>query len=290
YRGVSDRKMFSMVSFRNSQFQAILMGLVIADAVSHGQMPWGRSRAELPSVQPGVTPWPGHVASDRWCHQIVTQLQSDYAEHPQPGAPALTEPRPSELSEPLEVASLLATLPTRLWQLEQRHHPDALNQPSPSALRNAVLAVFDHSLVAALNHDVLALTALIRTVRNTAEAELDPLSQTLVIGWQQVLATPGNFELAVGQSLYTASPALGLPVLTGVLSAAWGGENSLPIGLRQLLATPPPSLRGWLWQRWQITDATNLCALAQGLWQQWSGSHVTEGSEPPAIAVQPVFT
>ena len=271
-----------MVSFRNSQFQAILMGLVIADAVSHGQMPWGRSRAELPSVQPGLTRWSGPVESVRWCHRIVTQLQSGHAEHPQPGAP--------ELTEPLGVASLLATLPTRLWQLDQRPQPEALSQPSPSALRDAVLVVFDHSLVAALNHDVLALTALIRTVRDAAEAELDPLSQTLVIGWQHVLATPGNFELAVGQSLYTASPAVGLPVLTGVLSAAWGGENRLPIALRQLLATPPPSLRDWLWQRWQITDAASLRTLAQGLWQQWSGSHVTAGSEPPTIAVQPVFT
>ena len=266
------------------------MGLVIADAVSHGQMPWGRSRAELPSVQPGLTRWPGHVESDRWCHHIVTQLQSGHAEQPQSGAPELTGPRSPQLSEPLGVTSLLATLPMRLWQLDQRHPPDALSQPSSSTLRETVLTVFDHSLVAALNHDVLALTALIRTVRDTTGAELDPLSQTLIIGWQHVLTAPGDFELAVGQSLYTASPAVGLPVLTGILSAAWGGENSLPIALRQLLATPPPRLRGWLLQRWQIADAANLHTLAQGLWQRWSGSHVTEGSEPPTIAVQPVLT
>lgn len=266
------------------------MGLVIADAVSHGQMPWGRSRAELPSVQPGLTRWPGHVESDRWCHHIVTQLQSGHAEQPQSGAPELTGPRSPQLSEPLGVTSLLATLPMRLWQLDQRHPPDALSQPSPSTLRDTVLTAFDHSLVAALNHDVLALTALIRTVRDTAGAELDPLSQTLILGCQHVLTAPGDFELSVGQSLYTASPVVGLPVLTGILSAAWGGENSLPIALRQLLATPPPSLRGWLLQRWQIADAANLRTLAQGLWQRWSGSHVTEGLEPSTIAVQPVLT
>lgn len=41
YRRVLDGQRIPMVSFRNSQFQAILVGMVMADAISQGQLPWG---------------------------------------------------------------------------------------------------------------------------------------------------------------------------------------------------------------------------------------------------------
>ena len=277
-----------MVSFRNSQFQAILTGLVIADAVSQGQMPWGRSAAAVSqAIGPDSSQWPGSIESDRWCHHIMNQLQSCCSEPPQPCTSKLARsdepPRPES---PGNVASLLATLPMQLLQLDQLHHPHNTSPPSSFSLSDDALGMFDQSLIAALNQDVPALTALIHTVTDT---ELSPLTQTLLHSWQNVLAVRGNFDVAVGQSLYAPSPLVGLPVLTGVLSAAWGGENSFPIAQRQLLETPNLSLRGWLSQRWQLTDAADLRKWTQALWQQWSGSAVTQEVSPAVITVPPML-
>ena len=283
--------MFSMVSFRNSQFQAIFIGLVIADAVSQGQMPWERSPwAISPAVGSDSSPWPGGIESDRWCHHIVNQLQSCCLETPQSFALGLPLPDGPQQSRPTgEVASLLATSPMRLLKLDHLHHRSAASPPSSLSPSDDALQMFDQSLVAALNQDAPALAALIHTMTDMAVAELSPLTQTLLQSWQQVLAAQGNFELAVGQSLYTAPPSVGLPVLTGILSAAWGGENSLPIAQRQLLETPNQSLRIWLSHRWQLTAAAHLKKLTQALWRQWSGNAVTQGVSAAMIAVQPVI-
>jgi hypothetical protein len=74
-----------MVSFRNSQFQAILVGMVIADAVSQGQLPWGtRGAAALPLGSGSA------MAQADWCQAI---------------AAAFTAPAPNQMSEGPAIAA-----------------------------------------------------------------------------------------------------------------------------------------------------------------------------------------
>ena len=241
-----------MVSFRHDQFQAMLLGLVIADAVSHGQLPPSFDR-RLPGVTPAAPrAWRTALPSDRWCHQLGADLQTL--------GKGGDRPRDGECAQPTTPADLLAQLP-QVWLIADG------DRAAVEALPESLGAAWQVSLWAALNQDQDLMTALHPVLAHRPV----PLAQTLGLALEQVSQAAGNFDLAVGQSLYSAPHHQGLPLLTGVLSAAWVGVAGLPLSDCQRLKQPDASLQAWLQQRWQITSTTTVMTWAQGLWQRWLG-------------------
>lgn len=263
-----------MVSFRNSQFQAILLGMVIADAISHGQLPQRWSEASKAVA-------PSRLIDDRGCQAIATQLQQLASaqwilssQHPI----ALTEQTAID-DDAAVLARLLAVLPQLLWQLDRSPTVSALPTAADTVGELSVTTALSACLHDCLRQDISALAALQHRLSNASQTAAHALHQALTM----VLTARGDFQLAVGQSLYWPTAIEGLPVLAGILSAGWGDLLSVPCRYQLWLQQPSPALQAWLQHRWHICDSTQLCTWATGLWQHWAG--MSPVSQPPRLPV-----
>jgi len=262
-----------MVSFRNSQFQAILVGMVIADAVGQGQLPWGtRGAAALPLRSESA------IDQADWCQAI---------------AAALTAPanRMSEVSaiaaEPPTLAALLTDLPQLLRTLDQLSPPiTAGNAPQAT-----ISAIFHACLQASLRQDAATLYALGQQLV-TAPSGTQQSSPAIALraALEALLTAQGDFQLAVGQSLQASTPAPGNVILTAILSAAWGDLSSLPLRYRHWLQHPSPPLASWLQRRWQLSTGSQLATWSEILWQRWSGQYSGHPERSPLGAIQPLHS
>ena len=113
-----DGQRIPMVSFRNSQFQAILVGMVIADAVSQGQLPWYPCFQTTTGALEACSA--GGIANDGWCHAIAAALNPSLSHQ----VPLTVAPLPAcdqieEITADLStVNALLAHLPQLLCHLD----------------------------------------------------------------------------------------------------------------------------------------------------------------------------
>jgi hypothetical protein len=260
-----------MVSFRNSQFQAILVGMVIADAVSQGQLPWGtRGAAALPLGSGSA------MAQADWCQAI---------------AAAFTAPAPNQMSEgpaitadPPTIAALLTDLPQRLSTLDQLSPPlDPGDAPQAT-----ISAIFYACLQASLRQDTATLYAFGQQLVTAPSGAQQPSPATeLRAALETLLTAQGDFQLAVGQSLQASPPSPGSVILTAILSAAWGDLPSLPMRYRHWLQQPSPPLQGWLQRRWHLSTGSQLALWSETLWQRWSGQYSGHPERSPLVAIQP---
>ncbi|RZM77171.1 hypothetical protein [Leptolyngbya iicbica] len=264
-----------MVSFRNSQFQAILVGMVMADAISQGQLPWGTVGEGAGAA---AQRWSeGAIAQADWCHAI---------------AATLTRSTPSPISEagaigaePETVVDLLADLPRLLSMLDRPPSRTACGDASQTTLS----ALFYDCLQASLRQDVVALGALRQQISpDSLGAKPSPPMAALRGALELLLTAQGDFQLAVGQGLQSPTAPSGSVLLTAILSAGWGDLPSLPIRHRHWLQQPSPFLQNWLQQRWQIATATQLALWAETLWQRWSGQYGERSVRSPLVAIQPL--
>ncbi|WP_204139085.1 hypothetical protein [Halomicronema sp. CCY15110] len=265
-----------MVSFRNSQFQAILVGMVIADAVSQGQLPWGTRGAAARPPRAGAAI---AIVQDDWCHAI---------------AAALTAPLTSQMSEaaiatePPTIAALLTDLPQRLSTLDQRPLPAALGDENPPLPQVTISAIFDACLQASLQQDAATLYALgqqLSPAPSGAQPQSSPAAG-LSTALEALLTAQGDFQLAVGQSLQLSTPPPGSVILTAILSASWGDLPSIPMRYRHWLQQPSPPRQGWLQQRWHCSTGNQLALWSETLWQRWSGQYSGNPERSPLVAIQ----
>ncbi|NEQ45262.1 MAG: hypothetical protein F6K00_17550 [Leptolyngbya sp. SIOISBB] len=275
-----------MVSFRNSQLQAIVFGLVIADAVSQGQLPGVPvGKLAMPLI-PGR--WsPAAIAEDCCSQAIATQFNQLSHSDTMAAHSALRgdDGREAIAAAPATVADILVDLPRCLEQLDLSLPPPAPGADPARAITTGILAAFDDCLQACLRQDATALRTLQHQLSPAPPA---PLSQTgLYQAIECVLAAQGDFQLAVGQSLQSLTTLVGAPILVGMLSASWGDLPSLPSCYRHWLYEPSPELQLWLQRRWQIASGSALNIWAESLWQRWSGRYRLAPGRSQRIAVLP---
>lgn len=269
-----------MVSFRNTQFQAILTGIVIADAVSHGRLcqqvstGFGYCHKAVSST----TRLDGGIASDRWCHHTVNQLKSSSTL----ALTAISPQREARPSLPLSknpIESALFKLPSFLEQLDQA--PIVL----PNTDATCPESLLYSAMAALLDQDIQMTQQIYRGLiaRSTSEA----FSRALAIALDSVFQANGDFSLSVGQSLHVDLPMPGLPILTALLSTSWTGSLSLPLPAQWALDAPPPLLQAWLTERWSLSTTRQLETWAATLWRKWAGDLTALSSPSANVAILP---
>lgn len=267
-----------MVSFRNTQFQAILNGVVIADAVSHGQLSQYVSTG-FGFCQDTVSNTANMrmaITSDRWCHHIAAQLSSSSEIEKSPcSVPAVT-PAPMLPANPIE--SALLRLPDIWMELEQT----LMQLPSEEDMSPRSMLYL--TMTALLNQNFPMALRVRRSSQSHKTSAADTFSEAFAIAFDLVFFAEGDFCLSVARSLHADAPLPGIPVLTGLLSACWVGLTGLPLSGQLALTAPTPSLKEWLCDRWCFTDANPLNLWAMELWRQWAGSLTTVSN----VAIQPV--
>ena len=276
-----------MVSFRNSQLQAMIVGLVIADAVSQGQLSWA-SPGQL-AVQPEAGHWATvAIADDGWSQTIANQLnqlsQADIIATQ--STLMVADESDSNSSDLSTVSDLLVYLPRLLERLDVLSLISAIPHAESERARIAwSLAAFYDCLRACLRQDIVALDNLQHQLQLAPSVSLSQAGLCQAIKF--VLAAQGDFQLAVGQSLQAPNTVVGVPILVGMLSAGWGALPSLPTRYRHELNQPSPTLQVWLQHRWQITSGQALDLWTASLWQRWSGQYRLTPGRSQQLAVLP---
>lgn len=272
-----------MVSLRNQQLQAILWGVIIADALSHGQL----SPVEASFLPPAANDEAkgseraadrvSAIASNAWCQQLIADLGNP---QPWPARHPLTSPLPPTTN----VGELLAMMPSALLTLETKQ----VSSSDISTIQNddrAATRLFYHAILASFRHDFLTLRALHDQAIAIAQISAHPLLHTLVWAFNYTLNVHGDYTLAVGQSRQMTVPLAGLPLLTGTLSASWVGLAGIPWRYRQAIAAPSAGLQAWLTARWQLSPPMTIAQLVHPCWQRWIGQDPQSKPEHWLLAV-----
>lgn len=279
-----------MRSFRRDQFRAMLQAIVIADALSHGHLTCetGVALAAIDAASPSasVVPLASALVSDRGCRYLTTTFKqltepdringNDAASVHH--AELLNGPDATLSSAQNVVEAILMRVP---WGLLNSGHllsaADAVLDPQETAV-----ASFYEAIAALLAGDLAQVRAIHCNLQqansaNVADAEpdnIEPYTAALVtLALDHVLEADGNALLAIARSLQVGDRQAGLPILTGMLSAAWSGATGLSLLWCQALISPEPSLQQWLQSRWQISTGETLNQWAEALWHRWSGRY-----------------
>ncbi|MGD1860774.1 MAG: hypothetical protein ACFB0E_12480 [Leptolyngbyaceae cyanobacterium] len=274
-----------MISFRKNQFQAIFTSLVMVDAVCQGRLPWGSHPANFSDCLHLKAA--ADLADNRWCQAIAAQLSPLDSTNQLADLPS--QPAGLSSGQSIEsIADLLIHLPQLLSRLDWPSDP-LWGQAGPSQFETipAEITALQNCLQACLSQDYAALTACHKQLAHSLKLEQTLVNMALFQAIELVLAASGDLQLAVGQSLRWSGAISGLPLLTGILSAGWGGLSSLPSPGRLWLEQPPDDLQNWLCQRWHLPQTTTVSAWAVTLWQHWSGQSPT-GHPLPIAAVTPL--
>ncbi len=266
-----------MVSFRLSQFRALLLSLLLTDALCHRQLslPMTMTRqgwaAKLPTIacHPAV-----QLPSDRWCQALTQSCQ--YLTTAHTADPAYWPTQQQAISRTLAHAStaaetILAVLPLFLQTLDTPDPWRPWLSFVPTAHRQTVL-IFYRAIVITLNSDAQTmgqpLTPLLRM--HEVAAEVDPVV-AVAIDLAQTAA--GDFALTYAQSCQTSASLPGLPLLSGLLSAGWHGEAGLPNWGAVALRSPTLTCRQWLEQRWHLVSAHQVDTWALACCHRWMGRY-----------------
>ncbi len=266
YREGQTSKNFTMVSFRRDQLRAILLGVMLADAVTQGQVPLTAIAQPLALSGFKGCPLPGNIPGDRWCH-FITQGMAQFPRSPLavPPSPPFRPLLKGEL-EPGEeangMAPLLATLPFGLpWLADSNFALLWAGIPALAHQVDRLMPVYG-ALAACLRGDQAALREIAAT---TATPELSAAIAP-------VLRAKGDFYLTLGLSTQPGQMA-GVPLLSGLFSGAWVGSQGLPAAWLAVLSTPESPGQHWLQARWQIPDLSRVETWTSHLWNQWIGRY-----------------
>lgn len=269
---------------RLDQFQAVLVGVAVADAAAHGQIVPSNARV---SPQSWPAPhWPApHWPETSWCqalrhvaHQVALPDHGGNAANAW-AANVWVEGFPAVEGAIIQIPILLRYLDTPdiqpLWIAQRLGLP-----VSEDALTVQLYAILQ-TLLCNPNHSLsMRLKAL--------QAQLDRFAQhpgsqhpeivLLAQSIQSTLHAAGDFRLAIANRLLTTrlltthlptaiSPLQ--PVLIGLLCTALRGLKTVPISWRQTLRLSQPS--PWYLSRWGVADERGLREIAIDLWRAWSG-------------------
>ncbi len=239
---------------RLEQFQAILVGLALADAAAQG-----RIIALAPLIGTQGQP---DVRSPDWGKSLIQVAQHVTAGGGTLPASALDYP-------PWELA--IVQVPLLL-----RHVDDSIEQyitaartlgfPNPGESPGAELYQLLQVLLGPSSGQPLSMQ--LAALQSWLDRHPGPKNWGLHPALMQTLQAQGDFRLAIAGSLGRASSPL-LPVLIGLFCTALRGLRTIPIQWRQELALPQPGT-GY-WQRWGVAHETELHTMATGLWRTWAG-------------------
>lgn len=254
---------------RLDQFQAVLVGIAVADAAAHGQI--------IPSnalVSPQSWPAP-HLPATPWCqalHHVARQMV--LPDHGGSAANAWVEAPPAVERAIIQIPILLRYLDTP--DIQPLRIAQRLGWPIFEDALTVQLYAILQTLLCNQNQSLsMRLKAL--------QAQLDRFPQSpetvlLTQAIQSTLDAAGDFRLAIANHLRTTrllttdlptamSPLQ--PVLMGLLCTALRGLKTVPISWRQALRLSQPS--PWYLSRWGVADERGLREIAIDLWQAWSG-------------------
>jgi len=272
-----------MLASRRDRLQAILLGLIMADAVDHRQLAWPLPLAtpqNIANAAPETSLTPA-ISTDA-C-RCLSQILSLGVEHPSGPVPA--PPAPADLSL---VEALMVGLPWLLPISDRLTGTDVATIPglqSAEPAEQAEILRMSQAFARLMEADWAGAIALFP--HQPGDSAMSAVT-VFAPAWEAVELARGDFLLAVGQGLHTASPMAGLPLVCALLSAAWGGYRGLPSRVVQQLMTPSPALQDWLTDRWQIANAQCVEAWAHWLWQRWMGQYAPF-RHSPAVPLHPAI-
>ncbi|MEM0979032.1 MAG: hypothetical protein AAGH78_02035 [Cyanobacteria bacterium P01_H01_bin.58] len=264
-----------MFSFRRDQFRAMLLSLLITDALCHQQISSGTQRfcVDKSSTSHCEAGFHQALTSDRWSHALTHSL--DYLVRTPPATPAFLDKQSQTLKQTCDrvetVAEVvLVILPVFLQSLDNPRIGQRWHNQVPSSWQKATLVYYEW-LLALLEPDINHTTKHHRPSNaSDAYSETDAVIANAIRHHRQA---DGSFPLAVGCSYRFADEQPGLPILSGLLSASQVGSKGIPIAWQQALQNPKPKLKEWLEQRWRISSATIVDTWADALFHHWLGQH-----------------
>ncbi|WP_008312900.1 hypothetical protein [Leptolyngbya sp. PCC 6406] len=270
---------------RLSQFKALLVGLVVADAASHGVFRDPRLRpcpqAQQKDLQQedsrqanfhqedflGLKEDLKNLKSLSWRQNLVMEAHWTIAIAQ---GLALATP-PLQQGNSLEV---IALVPTMLRHLDE-----------PQVGAQVLAGRCSGEATAEFRAGVQGLYQGLRSHLTPNVHQFPLIPQSPWPPWDQAFtlfqASGGDFTLTLAQSLRQASDPV-VPLLAALLSTGQRGLGTIPIPWRQAIdrglnyrsnwgpdggQTPPSSLQ----QRWHLQGEAEILDLATGLWQAWAG-------------------
>ena len=252
----------SLVFFsRLHQFQALLLGLAVADGVQQGQI----TDAAFPPRSPDPITSQAPLTNPGWCQDFVTTSRwlSQMDAPPPP-------PRQQR-----DGFCTLTWVPLVLCYLDQ---PAGLDHCLATGA--PLVSAEDDARVAALY--TLLQGALAPPWQDTAPT-LNPQSleaddvQTM---WMAAIAlthqTQGDFRQTLGTALWQYGYASPVPLWAALFSAGQRGLGTLPMPWRQALTSPSTHTAGpqgteWLQHRWASRGRQDLMEIAAVLASRWAG-------------------
>ncbi len=287
-----------MFSLRRDQFRAILLSILIADALSHRQLPWSLTPfSRWQTYRKGtVASAPVAVASDHWCQQITTVLRHLTEDHSQPFRlefqPFRMATDQTTATEGIDAILLAFSqwLPS-LACINAAVFSERMEATLPNAIEpnsRTAMEAFYQAAAALLAGDTSVVAAIGSEGIHAAPAPESSLELTVVQSCKQVCLANGDFTLTIAQSLRSSPPLSGLPIFSGVLSACWLGTPGIPTRWSHPLLTPPHPLQRWLQRRWHIEDAIALYQWGARLNDLWLGRpssscHTIPREDHPAV-------
>ncbi|MDA0268953.1 MAG: hypothetical protein O2890_12445 [Cyanobacteria bacterium] len=242
---------------RLDQFQALWVGIAVADAAAHGYIADVKRFAH---PQPGSQP---PVASSHWGKALI-----QVAHYVTTGG---EKPQGIEIEQSaLAIAILHTPLLLRYLDASTDQYLVALRQLGFSDCGESLSIQLYQLLQVLLRHHPgqplsMQLAALQPWLDHPPRSEADRLLGRVL---SHVLQTGGDFRLAIAGSLPMASSPL-LPVLTGLICTALRGIQTIPIPWRQELALPPAA--AGYWPQWGLSQELELRGVAMQLWRTWAG-------------------
>lgn len=280
-----------MIPLRRSQFQAILLGVVIADAWEQQCLPVS-PKLHLPPAKSALgIEGPVGAIGGRWPLRTTTQLQAWIGRPPQrdTGAAAIDWNDLKAAAPQGEALSVLFWLSEFLMLLSESERSLVTGQsdefrgskPWVWSFYQGALRLLKAGALPAHSFSVEPMRAIL------GQAPALGIESGMRRIFEQVLMAQGDFYLALQQNWPTKALP-GAPVLGGLLSACWLGYRGIPHQWHQRLISPTPELRDWLQARWQIYDYQMIDTFAEALWQRWRGAYrlptgTSSDSWPPAV-------
>jgi len=234
---------------RREQFQAVLVGMTVADAAAHGQI---KALLSLGLIQtlPFASAWSSTLI------QVAGQLSSGI--HDRVAVDAAIQ-NDTEIAALVQIPVLLRYIDDPAEQSLMIARQLGLPIPNP------VLTVQLHQLLQSL---------LSYPQNQSLSMRLDalqvwshgPQSGVMAQASAAVVQTAGDFRLAIASLSAAGSPLL--PVLVGMMCTALRGLRTIPVLWRQALLPPQSS---WYADRWAVRDEMALRGIATDLWKAWAG-------------------
>ncbi|MEO0984654.1 MAG: hypothetical protein AAFY20_03790 [Cyanobacteria bacterium J06639_14] len=286
-----------MFSLQPDRFRAILLGILIADALSHqcwhGETPSVRGQPATSAAIPA--PLPMAIKDPHWCQHVTQSLShqvNEWRNYETDIKYQFEQNADKQWDSCDEVTAILATIPLFLQGIAHLEPASLMELLQRATVKQPLVAMFYSTAMALLDTHRVATSGarFAKTPRMPiAQGSASPI---ITLAYEYVFAANGDFSLAVGQGLQAASQMAGLPILTGFLSTCWVGPQGLPTRWYQALLTPTPTLQHWLQRRWQIDSVDSLHEWGKMLESLWLGQYssaLNQGQRTIYPAIQAIL-